>query len=59
MDLLDKLDGIETRDWYAEASVKNGWSRNVLLNQIKNRTLERSGSAGRVVPAAFIPAGDG
>nr|WP_181716015.1 PDDEXK nuclease domain-containing protein [Cryobacterium sp.]QJS06345.1 hypothetical protein [Cryobacterium sp.] len=45
MVLLDKLDDSETRRWYAAAAVKNGWSRNVLLNQVKNRTLERTGAA--------------
>lgn len=43
--LLDKLDTAETRDWYAAAAVEHGWSRNVLMNMIMNRTLERSGSA--------------
>jgi len=43
--LLDKLDSAERRDWYAAAAVAYGWSRNVLLNMIMNRTLERSGSA--------------
>ena len=43
--LLDKLDTAETRDWYASAAVEHGWSRNVLMNMIMNRTLERSGSA--------------
>ncbi|TFD80919.1 DUF1016 domain-containing protein [Cryobacterium sp. Sr8] len=56
MVLLDKLEGIETRDWYAKASVKNGWSRNVLLNQIKNRTLERTGAAPSNFSAELAPA---
>jgi len=43
--LLDKLDDQKTRQWYAAEAAKNGWSRNVLLNQIKNRTLERTGAA--------------
>ncbi|ANP74832.1 PDDEXK nuclease domain-containing protein [Cryobacterium arcticum] len=43
--LLDKLDDLTTRQWYAAEAAKNGWSRNVLLNQIKNRTLERTGAA--------------
>lgn len=43
--LLDKhLDPI-TRDWYAASAVEYGWSRNVLLNMIMNKTLERSGAA--------------
>ena len=55
MVLLDKLDGTEVRDWYAAAAVKNGWSRNVLLNQIKNRTLERTGAAPSNFSAELTP----
>jgi predicted nuclease of restriction endonuclease-like (RecB) superfamily len=54
--LLDKLDDVEKREWYAAAAVKNGWSRNVLLNQIKNRTLERTGSAPSNFSAELTPA---
>lgn len=43
--LLDKLSDQETRDWYASAAVEYGWSRNVLMNMIMNRTLERTGAA--------------
>jgi len=55
--LLDKLDDPGTRDWYAAAAVQHGWSRNVLMNQIMNRTYERVGSG----PSNFtrqLPAGD-
>jgi len=54
--LLDKLDDPATRDWYAQAAVQHGWSRNVLMNQIMNRTQERIGSGPtnftRQLPAA-------
>jgi predicted nuclease of restriction endonuclease-like (RecB) superfamily len=43
--LLDKLDAPEARDWYAQAAIAGGWSRNVLLNQIKGRARDRAGSA--------------
>jgi predicted nuclease of restriction endonuclease-like (RecB) superfamily len=43
--LLDKTTTRETRDWYAAAAVEHGWSRNVLMNMIMNKTLERSGAA--------------
>lgn len=43
--LLDKVDDQNSRNWYAAEAVKHGWSRNVLLNQIKSQLLERSGSA--------------
>ncbi|POH66025.1 MULTISPECIES: PDDEXK nuclease domain-containing protein [Cryobacterium] len=42
--LLDKLDDARTSTWYAQAAVEHGWSRNVLMNQIMNRTHERIGS---------------
>lgn len=45
MVLLDKLDSQSDRDWYAEKATEHGWSRNVLMNQIMNRTLERTGAA--------------
>ena len=43
--LLDKLTDQVVRDWYAAAAVDHGWSRNMLLNQIMNRTHERVGAA--------------
>jgi predicted nuclease of restriction endonuclease-like (RecB) superfamily len=43
--LLDRLDDPAERDWYAAAAVDNGWSRNMLLNQIKGRLLDREGAA--------------
>ena len=43
--LLDKLVDQEKRDWYASEAVEYGWSRNVLMNMIMNKTLERTGSA--------------
>nr|WP_326961884.1 MULTISPECIES: PDDEXK nuclease domain-containing protein [unclassified Arthrobacter] len=43
--ILDKRLGPEARDWYAAAAVEHGWSRNVLLNMIMNKTLERTGAA--------------
>jgi len=48
--LLDKLDDRPRRDWYAASAVEFGWSRDLLLNHIKNRTLERTGAA----PSNFI-----
>ncbi|TDX74966.1 putative nuclease of restriction endonuclease-like (RecB) superfamily [Rathayibacter sp. PhB151] len=54
--LLQKLDDSEARSWYADAAAEHGWSRNVLSNQIMNRTRERIGSApsnfaGQLAPA--------
>lgn len=43
--LLDQLDTHDHRLWYASAAVEYGWSRNVLMNMIMNKTLERTGAA--------------
>lgn len=54
-ELLDKLDDAELRRWYAEQAVGNGWSRNVLLNQIMSHLHRRLGAApsnfSRTLPA--------
>jgi predicted nuclease of restriction endonuclease-like (RecB) superfamily len=43
--ILDKAATGEERDWYAAAAVQYGWSRNVLLNMMMNRSMERTGAA--------------
>jgi hypothetical protein len=43
--LLDKLDDTPTRDWYAQAAGQHGWSRCMLLHQIKAQTHVRVGAA--------------
>jgi predicted nuclease of restriction endonuclease-like (RecB) superfamily len=54
--LLDRLDDHDLRQWYAEQAVENGWSRNVLLNQIMSELHRRLGAApsnfARTLPAA-------
>lgn len=50
--LLDRLSDQQTRDWYAAAAAERGWSRNMLLNQIKNQLHRRSGVAPSNFPAA-------
>jgi predicted nuclease of restriction endonuclease-like (RecB) superfamily len=50
MVLLDRLDDTDQRDWYADRAVANGWSRAVLLNQIKSKFHARIGAA----PTNFI-----
>jgi predicted nuclease of restriction endonuclease-like (RecB) superfamily len=55
--LIERLDEHPVRDWYATQADAYGWSRNVLLNQIMNRTHERVGAA----PSNFerhLPADD-
>lgn len=43
--LLDKLQGADSRRWYAAKALEHGWSRNVLVIQIERQLMERSGSA--------------
>lgn len=45
IELLDKLDDQELRDWYAAKDAHHGWSRSVLQHQITTRLDEREGSA--------------
>ncbi len=39
--LLDKVVSIEERKWYIEQTIKNGWSRNVLLYQVTSNLYHR------------------
>jgi len=43
--LLDKLQTLEHRRWYAAKAIEHNWSRNVLVMQIETRLLERQGQA--------------
>jgi predicted nuclease of restriction endonuclease-like (RecB) superfamily len=55
--LLDKLPDQAQRDWYATAAVRDGWSRNVLLNMIMGQLHRRAGAAPSNFPAQ-LPAAD-
>ncbi|MGM0931101.1 MAG: PDDEXK nuclease domain-containing protein [Actinomycetota bacterium] len=48
--LLDKAQTPEQRAWYASAAVEYGWSRNVLMNMMMNKSMERTGTA----PSNFV-----
>ena len=43
--LLERLGHPETRLWYAQQAVQNGWSQPILCLQIENRAHERQGKA--------------
>lgn len=45
--LMDKVKDIEERKWYINQTIKNGWSTNVLKNQIKNKLYERQAIADK------------
>lgn len=51
--LVEKLDEPALRTWYAAATVHNGWTQRVLLNQIKNQTHRRVGAASSNFPATL------
>jgi len=47
--LLDLVKNPEERLWYAEQTVANGWSRNVLVMQIESGLYRRQ-AAARISP---------
>lgn len=55
--LLDKLDSVECRIWYAHKTIENGWSSNVLELQIQSGLMERSGKSVNNFPTA-LPSAD-
>lgn len=45
IELLDKIDNTDLRDWYAAKDAHHGWSRSVLAHQITTRLHEREAAA--------------
>lgn len=43
--LLDKVSNRESRIWYAQRTIENGWSRSILLHWIDSSLHERQGRA--------------
>ncbi len=43
--ILDKLKDHETRVWYIQKTIENGWSRNILSMQIESKAHLRLGQA--------------
>ncbi len=41
--LLDKVKEPAQRERYIRKTIKNGWSRNILVHQIESGTIEREG----------------
>jgi len=54
--LLDKVSDDETRRWYIQQTIRNGWSRNVLAVQIDTRLHERQGNAVSNFKSTLPPA---
>jgi len=53
--LLERLGDSETRLWYAQKTIANGWSHNILIMQIENAAHEREGKAITNFPATLPP----
>lgn len=43
--LIEKIKDLPTRYWYARQALEQGWTRDILTLQIKNRAHERQGAA--------------
>jgi predicted nuclease of restriction endonuclease-like (RecB) superfamily len=43
--LLQKLNTVDERIWYAKKTIENGWSRSILLHWIENKLHKRQGKA--------------
>lgn len=56
IELLDKLDDQDLREWYAAKDVHHGWSRAVLAHQITTRLHEREAAAPTNFDAALARA---
>lgn len=46
--LMDKVKDPDAYAWYAAQTVKNGWSRNVLVHQIESGLYQRQALAGKL-----------
>ena len=42
--LMDRISDVNKRIWYINKIVENGWSRNILINQIESKLFERQNS---------------
>ena len=51
--LLDKVTGSSEREWYIRETIRNGWSRNVLIHQIESGLKERAGTSVTNFPATL------
>lgn len=51
--LLTKVKDHSEREWYARATIENGWSRNVLVHQIESGRYHRQ---GKVITKSTSPA---
>lgn len=54
--LMDKVKDSESRIWYANKTIENGWSKTILDLQIESKLIERSGKTVNNFPVALPPA---
>ena len=55
MILMEKLSDNESRKWYAQKVIENGWSRNILDLQIQSGLMERQGKTVNNFSKVFPP----
>lgn len=53
--LMEKIKELSLRQWYMAATIKHGWSRNILRIMIESRAHERQGKAISNFPAQLPP----
>ena len=53
--LIEKLEHPEARRWYAQKTIENGWSRDILALQIESGLRERQGRAVTNFPVTMPP----
>ena len=53
--LIEKLEHPEARLWYAQKTIENGWSRDILALQIESGLRERQGRAVTNFPVTMPP----
>lgn len=54
--LLERVGDVKTRLWYADQTVRHGWSQPILCLQIDNRAYERHGKTINNFKATLPPA---
>jgi predicted nuclease of restriction endonuclease-like (RecB) superfamily len=54
--LIDRVPDASAREWYIDATLKNGWSRNILDLQIDGQAYKRQGKAVTNFKATLPPA---
>jgi len=51
--ILDKVPDLPGREWYIRETIRNGWSRNVLVHQIERGLVNRAGTSVTNFPATL------